>query len=256
MSKGTYRASELEKDWVRLTLKMWTGEYMRGGKWRKSSGDVERSGTYPAIKGRIILSSFREWGACPIVTFSSLERMDSVGQGPFVWELENSDWSPSDLQDLLGLHEWNESVGLDQCFLTFFIMETPFKQQQKIETAPSPSTVHVTVAVTVIVSMNSVVPLEAFVFHSWKFCTYDKNTFTGKPFVSVGGVFGVRLELQATCPHPWVSHRSWLSEKHWPGSLHLRSVLLIALSQDKIPGLVSLFLSANWRSFVEEVNHF
>ena len=85
-------------------------------------------------------------------------------------------------------------------------METPFKQQQKIETAPSPSTVHVTVAVTVIVSMNSVVPLEAFVFHSWKFCTYDKNTFTGKPFVSVGGVFGVRLELQATCPHPWVSH--------------------------------------------------
>lgn len=101
-----------------------------------------------------------------------------------IWELENSDWSPSDLQDLLGLHEWNESVGLDQCFLTFFIMETPFKQQQKIETAPSPSTVHVTVAVTVIVSMNSVVPLEAFVFHSWKFCTYDKNTFTGKPFVS------------------------------------------------------------------------
>ena len=74
-------------------------------KGRKSSGDVERSGTYPAREGRTILSSFREWGTCPIVTFSSLERMDSVGQGPFVWELENSDWSPSDLQDLLGPHE-------------------------------------------------------------------------------------------------------------------------------------------------------
>ena len=74
-------------------------------KGRKSSGDVECSGTYPAKKGRTILSSFREWGTRPIVTFSSLERMDSVGQGPFVWELENSDWSPSDLQDLLGPRE-------------------------------------------------------------------------------------------------------------------------------------------------------
>ena len=91
-----------------------------------------------------------------------------------------SQWSPRSS----GTSWMKWGVGLDQCFLTFFIMETPFKQQQKIETAPSPSTVHVTVAVTVIVSMNSVVPLEAFVFHSWKFCTYDKNTFTGKPFVS------------------------------------------------------------------------
>ena len=225
-------------------------------KGRKSSGDIEHSGTYPTREGRTILSSFREWGDCPIVTFSSLERLDSVGQGPFVRDLENSDWSPSNLHDLLGPHEWNERVELNQCFLTFFIMKTPFKQQQKIETAPSPSpsTTHVN-------SGYNCHSVYEFSGPSRSICiSFMEILYIWEKYIYRQAILQCRVVGCLVCfwnYRPLAHVHRFLMDLDWEALNWLSSSQIctscVALSQDKIPGLVSLFLSANWRSFVEEI---